>query len=196
VTEALACPSCGQALVAQEGLGPAGPCPQCGRRLQYWVGPLFKRQGLARAGARAVAGDAVCYFHPGRRAETSCGACGRFLCALCDIPMGEAHLCPSCLEEGRSPQAQALQSQKRTRVERLVLVGALISLVPPFVFVSFLSAPALLFFGLRGWASTAALPPFIRRGARLRLSVGAFIGLAEAAVWLWFGARLALKLLS
>jgi hypothetical protein len=195
VTEALACPGCGQALEPPSGLGLAGPCPRCGLTLLHWAGPLFFRPAGGRAGARAASGDSVCFFHASRRAETSCGSCGRFLCALCDIPMGGDHLCPSCLEEGRSPQAQALQSQRRTRVERLVFVAALLSLIPPFVFLSFLSAPFLCYFSVRGWFSTAPLPSFTRRGARLRLAAALAIGLCEAGVWLWYGGRLALKLL-
>jgi hypothetical protein len=47
--------------------------------------------------ARTDPGEAACFYHESRRAVVPCDRCGRFLCALCDLPVGDLHLCPACL---------------------------------------------------------------------------------------------------
>jgi hypothetical protein len=56
------------------------------------------------SGKRAEEGEAVCFFHPEKRAESSCEQCGRFICALCDLPLGGRHLCPKCLDASKVPE--------------------------------------------------------------------------------------------
>ena len=45
-------------------------------------------------------GEAVCFFHPSNRAALACDSCGRFVCSICDLPVGTRHLCPVCLSKG------------------------------------------------------------------------------------------------
>jgi hypothetical protein len=67
------------------------------------------------AEAALVAGEAICFFHPTKKAVVPCDRCGRFLCALCDLPMGSAHFCPPCLEAGSRGGAVDQLETRRTR---------------------------------------------------------------------------------
>lgn len=99
----LTCPACGAAL------GPYGldavqeaHCPACRATLR---GQLFPAWWKAPAKPeakfdRAMEGEAVCFFHPANRAVLACDACGRFVCTICDLPVGTRHLCPVCLSKG------------------------------------------------------------------------------------------------
>lgn len=98
----LTCPACGAAL------GPYGldavreaHCPSCrtslrGEVFRAWWTPPKPEAKLDRA----LEGEAVCYFHPSNRAALTCDSCGRFICSICDLPVGTRHLCPVCLSKG------------------------------------------------------------------------------------------------
>jgi hypothetical protein len=196
VNDGLHCPRCGgAAFEAAAGLGERFACPSCGTKVRQWVGPLFGRTDLERVGARAVDGSAVCFFHSGRRADSACDACGRYICALCEIPAGTGRLCPACVEEGRSPQAQILVGDSRIRYERLLVVGATLSCIPPFLFVSFLSAPILIYVAVRSARQDHLIPPLLRRRARFFRYLGILIVSLQVIGWLWLALRLAIRLL-
>ena len=95
-----ACPSCRQPLPADPAtLGTLGACPACTRPVRVTLLPGYHRPAPTGAAPRpAVApGEARCFFHADRHAEHPCDRCGRYLCALCDVPVGGRHLCPQCL---------------------------------------------------------------------------------------------------
>lgn len=202
MTQALACRRCGKALnspVTGSGEAPLTgllDCPACRRAQWTWMGPALYAPARNRAGARAQDGDATCFFHASRRAERACQACGRYVCALCDMPLGQAHVCPSCLEEGRSPQVQAVKEKGRLRMDRLVLGLAIISVVPPFIFLSFLTAPFVLFQCLRQWNKQPGLMPVGKTGARLRLGVAFCIAAAQLGAWSWMLGKLILAMVA
>lgn len=78
-------------------------CPRCRRALTARIFPRFTRPEPALPQApstRALEGEATCFFHPEKTAAAACERCGRFICSLCDIPLGTRHLCPSCLSRG------------------------------------------------------------------------------------------------
>jgi len=99
----LTCPVC------RTPLGPYGldavqeaRCPSCRTSLRgqvfaaWWTLPEKFESKLDRA----QEGEAVCFFHPSNRAALACDACGRFICTICDLPLGARHLCPVCLSKG------------------------------------------------------------------------------------------------
>lgn len=79
------------------------------------------------------------------------------MCALCDIELEGQHLCPTCLESGKS-------SEKITRlVDRRVCydqVALLVAFLPMFmVWVTIVSAPIAIYLSIRYWnAPTSILP--------------------------------------
>ncbi|HKC24629.1 MAG TPA: hypothetical protein VKF32_07785, partial [Thermoanaerobaculia bacterium] len=81
------------------------PCLACGVSQRWELFPAFRAPAEAPAPAEAIAApgeEAACAFHPGKRAVASCGRCGLFVCALCELPLGEERICPTCLESGRA----------------------------------------------------------------------------------------------
>jgi hypothetical protein len=65
-----------------------------------------------------------------RRAVVACDRCGRLLCALCDLEVAAAHLCPRCFEAdynrttSEAPAARPLNG-------RLALILACVPAFPP-----------------------------------------------------------------
>src|SRR4051812_32058662 len=101
---AVRCPACYFMLPGPWVEGGETPCEcvRCHQLLRIAVFPttLLAPPMPTQTGARAMEGDATCFFHPTKRAERPCDRCGRFLCTLCDLPVGTRHLCPSCLKAG------------------------------------------------------------------------------------------------
>ena len=113
--------------------GVLAPCPGCGSMLQVEVFPaLLKPLPEGRAGETIlVEGEASCFYHPQKRAVLPCAACGRFLCALCDVELNNEHLCPGCLESGRKKGKLIQLETKRTLYDSSAL---LLSVFPIFCF--------------------------------------------------------------
>src|SRR5438046_1925263 len=78
--------------------GAALACPACDARLQVEIFPAFLRPLAEGQHGETilVEGEASCFYHPRKRAVIPCSACGRFLCALCDVELNNEHLCPVC----------------------------------------------------------------------------------------------------
>src|SRR5260370_609573 len=102
------CTKCGVALPWNfHASGASGDCPACGAALQVEVFPaLFSQPARFSRAEIAIAGsEAACFFHAEKKAVVPCSHCGRFLCALCDVELGNEHLCPPCLETARKKRA-------------------------------------------------------------------------------------------
>ena len=130
-------------------------CPACGGSPQAAVFPaLFRPIEKGAAGERiGLEGDAGCFYHPGRRAVLACEGCGRFLCALCDVPLGGQHLCPACIEGGKRKGKLTNLNRHRVLYDDIALALAVYPLVIPGFgwFLSPLTAPACLFVSFRYW---------------------------------------------
>ena len=101
------------------------PCPLCETLLEVEVFPAFFRRINPGKNAEAliVEGESSCFYHPEKKAVVPCGGCGRFLCALCDCELNGQHLCPSCLEAGRTKGKikEAPRKSARVRYDRIAL---------------------------------------------------------------------------
>src|SRR5262249_43696258 len=126
------------------------------------------------SGERATEGEAVCFFHPEKRAATSCERCGRFLCALCDVPFGGKHLCPTCLDASKLPD---LVNRRIVWSQMSLIVGFLPFLLgifcSPFSFGIFLiGGPAAIILALWKWRQ----PGSVVHGQRHWMAILAIIG--------------------
>jgi hypothetical protein len=117
--------------------------------------------------------EASCFYHPQNRAASPCEECGRFLCKLCEIPLGSKTVCPSCFASGaRENKIQDLD-HKRTMYDSLAL---LLSTLPGlFVWPALFSAPAALFIVIRHWRAPSSLVP----RTRIRYYLAALFAVAE-----------------
>ena len=183
---AITCPSCGAALpphaldAMQEQM-----CPGCrmalrGRIFPAWSAPA---PGASAVSERALEGEAVCFFHPANRAALPCDVCGRFICSLCDLPVGSRHLCPVCLGKG-------LGKEKLPEIipRRFLWAGAAfwIGLLPIVFFfvlwpVTIICGPAAIVLALMGWKRPGSLVRGQQHGSAV---LGILFGLVQLGVWI------------
>ena len=181
----VACPACGFALPPDAlAHGGEAPCPQCRARLSGALFPAFWNPAPAAPGLADHAGDgeAVCFFHPENRAALTCDRCGRFICEVCDMPLGTRHLCPTCLTSGLGGEKlPELVVRRFLWSETAMLTGLLPLVAGLFVWPGFIvTGTAAVFCALFGWKRPGGLPG----GRRHWLAVlGLVFGLLQLACW-------------
>lgn len=186
---AMRCPKCSLSLEASYfGPGTWVDCPACRSQLAMTTFPALTSPPdsvTTASGERAIEGESVCFFHPEKRAAVSCQRCGRFLCALCDVPFGGKHLCPSCLDSSKLPE---LLTQRLSWSKLALILGWVpmlgVTVCFPFWFVVFATAPASIFVALWGWNK----PPSLVHGRRHGMAVlGIVGGLIQISILVGFG---------
>jgi len=189
----IACPKCRAWLL--EGVfnqRELTPCPSCGTPLQIEVFPaLFRKFNPGQAAQPVmVEGESSCFFHPQKKAVVPCAGCGRFLCALCDCEFGGEHVCPACLEAGKSKgKIKALDNQ-RMRYDNVALGLALVPLlIFPFIYFTLVTAPMALFVALRYWNA----PRGLVQAGRFRSVLAIIVATGQIGGWVTFFTYLATK---
>ena len=154
-------------------------CSACGATLKADIYPaLLNGLNAGRLGERVQSRrEAGCFYHPDKRAQRSCSACGRFMCALCDIELDGRHLCPSCLEKGKSSEEISQLVDRRVCYDQVAL---LVAFLPMFmVWVTIVSAPIAIYLSIRYWnAPTSILP-------RTKIRFIRAIALALLQIFIW-----------
>lgn len=103
-----------------------------------------------------VEGQSSCYYHPNNLAVLPCDGCGRFLCSLCHLELGDRDLCPSCLESGQRKGTLPRLDRRRVMWDSVALwLAALPILMWPF---TLLTAPAAMFLAIRHWRAPLHAP--------------------------------------
>ena len=175
------CPHCNYTLPPEMlNAGVLWPCPRCRESLEVLVFPAIHRQigRGAVAEAALVEGETTCFFHPEKKAAVVCNGCGRFLCALCDVPVAGEHLCPKCVETGRMKNTLTTFENYRRSYPSLALTVAFLPLIVwP---VTLVTAPAAIFLVIYGWRK----PPSVTGRKRRWVSILALlVGLAQCLGW-------------
>lgn len=158
------------------------PCPSCGNRSLLHVFPiLFKPMERPQAPERVVLdSESSCFYHVDKKAVIPCDHCGRFLCSLCDIAIGDRHLCPACMEKGADSVAELPTANEYTYYDNVALLLAFFPIVTViFWFASLVTAPLALFVVVRYWKKPLSTMP--RR--RWRYVLAALVALAQMAAW-------------
>jgi hypothetical protein len=155
------------------------PCPGCSRPIRLDLYPvLFQSRANGSAGeAVAMEDEASCYYHPKKRAEIACEACGRFLCGLCDMEFNGRHLCPACMEVGQEKGKIRDLQNHRTLYDRLALAVAVLPIVT--IWLTLFSAPLAVFLAIRYWRAPGSL---VRR-SRVRFILAFLIACIQIAAW-------------
>lgn len=154
-------------------------CRACGSPLAVQVFPALFRPAEASSVGEAVVveGEASCFYHAAKRAVTSCEACGRFLCALCDVELNGAHLCPNCLDSGRKKGKLTNLQNHRVLYDSFALA---LAIAPLLVWpITCITAPVAVFYAVRYWNAPSSLIP----RTRVRALLAIIIGLLEIGGW-------------
>ncbi len=157
-------------------------CLRCSAELEYWLLPaLFRPQASGSAPRAAVAGQAACFNHAGRKAVVECEGCGRFLCGLCDIEVRGRHWCPSCFEKKRTDGTLSHLPDRLTRYDRIALALTLL----PMLFCcgpSLITVPIAFFVVAKYWSA----PGSERASVRNTMLVSIILGVAQILFFIFW----------
>lgn len=177
------CPSCRNALPqAICNTGEMAFCPSCDASVQVEVFPAFFQSMVSGAKAETIveAGTSSCFYHENKRAVIHCDTCGRFLCALCDLDIGGAHICPACAESGRKKGNVAELETNRVMYDSAALVLAFGAfLIWPIAVVT---APTAIVLAVLSWRRPGSLVPRTRLRSYIAILV-AILQLVGIAVF-------------
>lgn len=154
-------------------------CPSCSVLIRADVFPALTREQPAGTSGESLVidDDSGCFFHPDKKAVTSCAVCGRFLCSLCDVEFDGRHLCVSCIETGKKKHKIKNLENHRILYDTIVLALAIIPML--FVWPSILTAPAALFMAIYYWNAPTSIIP------RTKIRLVAAIILAGLQIVAW-----------
>jgi len=162
-------------------------CPSCHVALLVEVYPALARPlaDPAAAPQASLDGDSTCFNHTLYRASVPCGACGRFLCNLCDLVIGGRHLCPDCVHRSMQENAPGMTTE-RMLWDRLAMSLAVLPIIT--IYFTLLTAPAAIWISLRHWKSPGSL---VAPG-RWRFVAASLFAVMQLSMWvllIWFVAQ-------
>ena len=158
-------------------------CPSCNASLLVRVFPALSRpMARGQAGERITeAGQAACFYHPNKTAHVPCEACGRFICALCDVELHGQHLCPACIESGRRKGSLTTLENRRVLWDNIALWTAVVPVATVFFFMmTIVTSPAAILLAIIGWRKPRSLVP---RWSKLRFIFTIVFSLATLGGW-------------
>jgi hypothetical protein len=93
-------PFCGERLDPDRRVTGIVVCPRCARPFEAAAfTPRPKPVHVAQVAEAGPGGAAPCGAHPANATVRSCGRCGVFMCALCEMEdVAEQPLCPACFD--------------------------------------------------------------------------------------------------
>jgi hypothetical protein len=154
----ITCPRCRATLEVEPGTGEIhAACPQCAEPIEAYFFPAFFRPIESGAVASAIVdtSEASCFYHPLKQAAGVCDGCGRMICALCSVDLGNEHLCPTCIASGKKKGKLTTLEDRRTRYDNVAMALAVGSFFFPYLF--FLIPPAAIFVAIRNWRRPGSL---------------------------------------
>jgi len=163
-------------------------CSACASLLRVDVFPAINRLSPVghTAAALQVDQEAGCFYHPRKKAVVPCGTCGRFLCALCDVSLNGQHLCPACLEKGKTHRKIKNLENHRTCYDTVALLVATVSIL--IYWFTIFTAPIVIYLTVRHWKSPSSIIP----RTRIRFILAFMIAGVQIAGWILFFSKLVL----
>jgi len=180
-TQAIPCGRCQTALpVHFYNQADLRPCPHCETPVRALVFPAASRPMVQGALGEDILtpDDAGCFYHPAKRVVVTCDSCGRFLCSLCDCAIGGQHLCPACLETGRTKGKLKALETKQLRWDSIALALAIIPML--FFYATLVTAPAVIYITIRYSKAPGRIPPL----SRWRFVIAVILSLLQIAGWI------------
>ena len=142
---------------------------------------MFKKNETGPSGETLTdEGEAGCFFHPRKKAHIPCSACGRFICALCDMEIKGQHLCPLCLESGQKKKTIRDIEKSRVLYDSIALSLSFWPLL--FFFITVITAPVAIYLVIRYWNA----PSSIVGRTKFRFIAAFIIAAIQILGWLIF----------
>lgn len=181
----ITCPKCGAPLPPESfNTGYFVSCRSCGGPVRAEVFPaLYRPPETVPAENASAPGDATCFYHAHKTAKSVCAGCGRFVCALCEVDLGEGPFCPSCLSAGRKKGKIAKIERGRMRYDKIALTLAIVPSIT--IIFTILSAPAVLFMVVKYWNA----PRSLVSPSGWRFVVAGIIAMIQVGLWVTFFVR-------
>ncbi len=156
-------------------------CPRCNAPNQAWIFPsaLADTPKTVESRDLIIEDDAGCFYHPSKQAVVTCGFCGRFLCALCDIDMEGNHICFTCMAAGKEKKTLVPLENYRMLYDALAVRLAIFPVIF-FWFITFMTAPVAIFLSIRHWHSPSSIVP---RKKKLWFIIAIILSLIQVAGW-------------
>ena len=161
------CPRCNMPLALGALQTGTNTCDYCRRSFEAtaFQPPERQRPAITEVVAVGPEGAIACANHERNAAVTSCGRCGLFICALCEMTVAEGSFCPACFDR---LTAEGSLATARTRYRDYGAMARMWAIAG--IFVSFGCMGITLFpFG-------ALTVYYARRGAAQRKEEGRSIG--------------------
>ena len=157
------------------------PCPSCSGLLRTDVYPaLFRKLPRGQSGdSLQLDKEAGCYYHPQKKAVVPCSACGRFVCALCDVALNDQHLCPSCFEKGKTKRKIKNLENQRTCYDSIALMVAMVSIL--IHWFTIFTAPLVIYLTIRHWNSPSSIIP----RTKIRFVLAFIIASLQIVGWIY-----------
>jgi hypothetical protein len=164
-------------------------CPSCNSLLRADVFPAVYRSPPVSYSSETLqmSNEAGCFYHPGKKAVTPCTACGRFVCALCDVALNGRHLCPACFEKGKSRRKIKSLENHRTCYDTIALMVAAVPIL--LYFITLFTAPLAIYLTVRHWNTPSGIIP----RTRIRFILAFLIAGLQIAAWILFFSNLVLS---
>jgi hypothetical protein len=155
-------------------------CPSCNDLLRVDAYPaLVRSQPAARPGERLqLDQESACFYHPQKKAVVPCSACGRFLCALCDVQVNDQHLCPTCLEIGKTQGKIKNLENHRICYDTIALLVATVSLFLHTLAV--FTAPLVIFLTVKYWNAPTSIIP----RTKIRFIAAFAMAVVQLVIWI------------
>jgi hypothetical protein len=183
---AAACPKCRSALPGAMCNTPAPVrCPACDAMIQVEVFPAHFLPATTGQSAEPIIEEGVssCFYHEQKKAVTHCDACGRFLCALCDVEFNGQHICPACLQsgkqKGRLPHLESSRAVWDSAALFICLAPVITVVLSPVVIGT---APIAIGVAIVSFFKPGSIVP----RTRIRAWLAIVLSLLEIAVWVYF----------
>ena len=157
------------------------PCPSCESLLRADVFPaLYREFPTGRSGdTLQMDKEAGCFYHPRKKAVVPCSACGRFVCALCEVALNGDHLCPACFEKGKTKRKIKSLENQRTCYDTIALLVATVSIL--LYWFTIFTAPFAIYLTVRHWNSPSSIIP----RTKIRFVMAFIIASLQIAGWIF-----------
>lgn len=126
-------------------------CPDCSKSFEATAfHPVTARLRVAEVATIGPDGASACANHARNAAVTSCKRCGLFICALCDMNLGDGSYCPSCFDRMRTEGALPAAATRTRDYYSMARVAAIVGIFFTFGFLGPLFGILALHYQSRG----------------------------------------------